>query len=243
MLVMIKNQRNLGYAGGNNVGIRAALAAGADYVLLLNNDTVVDKSFLNELIKVATDNQNAGFVGPKVYYYNYGGRQDIINFAGGKLDMLRGQARHIGLNEIDEGQYEETTKVDYIEGSCVLVRKDVIQKVGMLNPLYLNYWEDNDWCLRAKNQGYLSFFAAKAKVWHKVTSTTVGTNKQYYLTRNTFWFLREHASKLQYAFYVLYFLAFDFWHNLGLFLYRGDGSSVRSLVKGAADGLKSSKQL
>lgn len=241
-LILIKNEKNYGFAEGNNIGMRAALTTEPDYVLLLNNDMVVDKQFLRELVNVAEDNANAGFVGPKIYYYDYKGRGDVINFAGGKLDILRGRARHIGFNEIDEGQYEETTRVDYVEGSCVLVRKDVIQKVGTLNPHYFNYWEDSDWCLRAKKQGYLSFFAARSKVWHKVTSSNTGENKQYYLTRNAFWFFREHASKIQYLSYLLYFFAFDIWYQSGLFLCRNDARLLGPFVKGVADGLKSPKQ-
>jgi GT2 family glycosyltransferase len=152
-MLIIKNERNEGFAEGSNTGIRAALTGELDYALLLNNDTVVDKRFLSELVQVAEDNRKAGFVGPKVYYSNYNGRTDVINFTGGKLDVLRGRTHHIGCNEIDVGQFDDITTVDYVEGSCMLVRKDVIGEVGMLNPLYSSYWEDVDWCIRAKKRG------------------------------------------------------------------------------------------
>jgi len=237
-MLIIKNERNEGFAEGNNVGIRAALTGESDYVLLLNNDTIVDKRFLSQLVQVAEDDQKAGFVGPKVYFYSYNGRTDVINFAGGKLDVLRGLTRHIGCWKIDAGQYDETTTVDYVEGSCMLVRKDMIKEVGMLNPLYVSYWEDVDWCVRARKRGYLSLLASKAKIWHKVSSSDVGENKQYYFTRNTFWFLRENASRGQYICYLFYFLAFDMWYHLGSFFYYKKPRLLRPFMRGVADGLK-----
>lgn len=237
-MLIIKNESNEGFAEGSNAGIRAALTGETDYVLLLNNDTVVDKRFLSELVQVAEDNRKAGVVGPKVYYSNYNGRTDVINFAGGKLDVLRGRTLHIGANEIDIGQFDDITTVDYIEGSCMLVSKDVIREVGMLNPLYSSYWEDVDWCIRAKKRGYMSFFAAKAKIWHKISSSDVGKAKQYYIARNRFWFLRQNASKGQYLSYVLYFLAFDMWYHFGIFFYHNNTSSLRPFLRGAADGLR-----
>ena len=236
-ILIIKNERNEGFAEGSNAGIRAALTGEPDYVLLLNNDTVVHKRFLSELVQVAEDNRKAGFVGPKVYFYRYNGRTDVINFAGGKLDVLRARAHHIGY-EIDVGQYDEITTVDYVEGSCMLVRKDLIEEVGMLNPLYLSYWEDVDWCMRARKRGYLSLLAAKAKVWHKVTSSDPAKKKPYYLTRNKFWFVRENASSGQYLFYVLYFFAFDMWIHFGWFLYNKEIRSLGPFMRGVADGLR-----
>lgn len=237
-MLIIANERNEGFAEGSNLGMRTALTGEPDYVLLLNNDTVVDKRFLGELVQVAEDNRKAGFVGPKVYYSNFNGRRDVINFAGGKLDVIRGRTHHIGGNEIDKGQYNDTTTVDYVEGSCMLVRKDVIREVGMLNPLYSSYWEDVDWCIRAKKRGYISFFAAKAKIWHKISSSDAEQTKQYYVARNRFWFLRENASRGQYLSYVLYFLAFDIWYHFGLFFYRNNTSSLGPFMQGAADGLR-----
>lgn len=238
-ILIIKNERNEGFAEGSNLGLRVALTGEPDYVLLLNNDTLVDKRFLSELVEVAENNQKVGFVGPKVYYSSYNGRTDVINFAGGKLDVLRGRPRHIGSDEIDVGQYDEITTVDYVEGSCMLVRKDVIEEVGMLNPLYVSYWEDVDWCMRAKKRGYKSFFAANAKIWHKISSSEVGKAKQYYVARNRFWFLRENASRGQYLAYMLYFLAFDMWFHFGLFFYRNNTSALGPFLRGAADGLRS----
>jgi GT2 family glycosyltransferase len=103
---IIENGKNLGYAEGNNVGIRRAIDKKAEYVLLLNNDVIVDSIFLTELVCIAENDSKVGFVGPKVYYYNFNGRKNIINFAGGKINFFLGKPYHIGFNKEDHGQYD-----------------------------------------------------------------------------------------------------------------------------------------
>ncbi len=102
---IIRNSKNLGFAEGNNVGMRRALAGGADYVLLLNNDTIVDRYFLDRLVAAAEGDQTIGFAGPKVYYLDHEDGGHVISFAGGALNMWIGRSRHRGLDELDSGQY------------------------------------------------------------------------------------------------------------------------------------------
>ena len=236
---IIENGKNLGFVEGNNVGIRKAMDEGADYVLLLNNDTVVDPEFLGELAKVAESDPKIGFVGPKVYYYDYEGRKDVLNFAGGKLNMWKGVSYHIGVNEIDYGQYNDITKVDYAEGSCLFVNKNVIKKIGLLDPSYFTYWEENDWCMRGMNAGYSSFFVPKAKIWHKIGASNQGTKKVYYLTRNRFWFMKRYANLNQYTIFLLYFMSFQFWYLTCInIIYKRDFKAFNSFCKGIIDGIR-----
>ena len=108
-LVLIKNDKNYGFAEGNNIGMRYALKVlDPGYILLLNNDTIVDKKFLSELVSVALTDNNIGFVGPKIYYYDFQGRKDVISVAGIELFMGKGAFHRIGATEIDRGQYDET---------------------------------------------------------------------------------------------------------------------------------------
>lgn len=236
---IVINEKNLGYAEGNNVGIRTAMDKGADYILLLNNDTVVDPEFLGELVTAAESDIKIGFVGPKVYYYNYEGRKDIINFAGGKLDMLKGITTHIGINEMDGGQYDQIKEVDYIEGSCILAKKEMLNIIGLLDPVYFAYWEDNDWCKRGYAAGYRSFFAPMAKIWHKTSASNIGTMNLYYMTRNRLWFMKKNASNLQYLVFSIYFFGFQFWYYcLVLILYYRNLKKLTSFFNGVIDGVK-----
>ncbi len=235
---IIENKNNVGYAEGNNIGIRTAINNGADYVLLLNNDTVVDPDFLDELVKVVQSDPRIGFAGPKVYYYDYNRKKDIINFAGGKLDIWKGRTYHIGLNEVDNGQFNEIKEVDYVEGSCILLRKEVIKKIGLFDPVYFAYWEDNDLCMRGYRAGYISIFVPGAKIWHKISASNINRNKIYFLTRNQFWFVKRYATWNQYILFLLYFFFFELWFTGGIIvLYHKDLRSLKSFLKAMIHGL------
>lgn len=235
---IIVNKNNIGYAEGNNVGIRKAMGNGVDYVLILNNDTVVDPEFLDELVKVAESDPWIGFAGPKVYYYNYKQKKDSINFAGGKLDMWKGRTYHIGLNEVDSGMYDGIKEVDYVEGSCLLLRKEVIKEIGLFDPVYFAYWEENDLCMRGHKAGYISVFVPKAKIWHKIAASNINKTKIYYLTRNQFWFMKRYATWFQYISFLLYFFLFQMWLTGGsIALYHRDLRSLRSFLKAIIHGV------
>jgi GT2 family glycosyltransferase len=236
---IIENTENLGFAEGNNVGIRRAMDEGADYVLLLNNDTVVDKEFLGWLVKVAESDPKIGFVGPKVYYYDYCGRKDVLNFAGGKLNIWKGISYHIGKNEIDNGQYNEIKKVDFVEGSCLLVKNKTIQKIGLLDSVYFTYWEENDWCMKGFKAGYYAVFAPIAKIWHKVAASNKGKKNIYYLTRNRFWFMKRYANAKQYFTFLLFFMTFQLWYLIGIYIiYKTDYVMFKCFCKGVIDGFR-----
>ena len=212
-IVLIKNDKNYGFAEGNNIGIRYALdSLNSDYILLLNNDTVVDIDFLGELIKVSKNSDNIGFVSPKTYYYDFNDKRDVINFAGGSLNMIKGQSKSIGVNEVDEGQYEEIKTVEYCEGSCLLVKKEVLEKIGLFDTKYFAYWEEADLCTRGYKAGYKSVYVPKAKIWHKVSASTDDPTKLYYYTRNKFWFMQKYASRIEYISFIALFFGFYFWN-------------------------------
>ena len=233
-LILIKNGENYGFAEGNNIAIRYALKVlKPEYVLLLNNDTVVEGAFLDELVTVAESDKKIGFVGPKTYYYDYYGRNDVINFAGGRLELWKGESAHIGLNDTDQGQYERVTDVDYVEGSCLLARRDTLETIGLLDPIYFLYWEDTDWCMRVHKAGLRLLYAPKAKIWHKVSASNRGTSNLYYLTRNKFYFIKRSGTSLQYILYLMYFFGYQFWHVSAYSLfYRRDSKMWFSFLRG-----------
>lgn len=171
-LTIIENPRNLGYAGGNNRGIAYCLERNADYVLILNNDTVVDPSFLTALIRTAQDHPEAGILGPKIYYYQEPNR---IWSAGN--EWLPDQADFVspGYRIIDDGtQWQEVRQVGYVIGCALLVKAEAIKRIGLLEPKYFNCWEETEWCFRARKLGYQCLFVPHAKIWHKVSASFNG---------------------------------------------------------------------
>jgi GT2 family glycosyltransferase len=193
-IAVIENSENLGYAGGNNAGIRYALDRGADYVLLLNNDAVVDRNLVRDLLAAAEGDRRIGIVGPKIYDYDVPTR---IWFAGAVIDWETGESPHIGLGEIDRGQYDDVVEVDRLTGCAMLVSRSVLDRVGLFDPDYFLYYEDVDLCVRAARAGYKSVCVRSAKVWHKESSSTGARHGSdlhtYYHTRNRLIFLRKHG--------------------------------------------------
>lgn len=208
---LVENGENLGFAEGSNVGIGRAMDCQADYVLLLNNDTLTHERFLSELVRVAEYDSEIGFVGPKIYFYDCHGQHDIIACAGGRINLWIGKARNIGVHEKDAGQYEDTKKVDWVPGTCLLARRDVIQRIGLFDPTFFAYMEEIDWCIRGRCAGYTSAFVPKAKIWHKVSASGGPLHYRYYLTRNQFWLMKKHASRKQYLSFLVYYFFVQFW--------------------------------
>ncbi|MFA6896749.1 MAG: glycosyltransferase family 2 protein [Patescibacteria group bacterium] len=180
---VVETGKNLGFAGGNNVGIEYAIKAGADYVFLINNDTTVHPDYLKELVDVAESDVKIGAVGSKIMYYS---EPERIWFVGGKINWLKNKGEHIGLDEIDKGQFDEIREVDYLTGCALLVKREVVEKVGVLEDDYFLYYEDADYSLRIQNAGYKTVYTPKSKIFHKVSrSTKPGSSSYvYYHVRN-----------------------------------------------------------
>jgi len=168
---LVANKENLRFAGGNNVGMQYALQNGAEYVLLLNNDTVVDKHFLKNLLEVASTNPGIGMVGPKIYYFT---DKQRLWYAGGKIVWWKGLVSHVGIREVDHGQYDEIKETDYITGCCILVKRSVIESIGMLDERYFIYGEDADWCVRTTRKGFNLVYVPASVIWHKVSVSAGG---------------------------------------------------------------------
>ncbi len=185
---------NRGYAGNNNVGIRAALDQGADWVFVLNEDTILDRDCISMLVEVGEGNPKIGIVGPMVYHH---GEPGVIQSAGGNLDS-RLEARHIAQNEPDEGQFVAPRPVDWISGCAILVRREVIEAIGMLDERFFYYWEETEWCLRAAKAGWGIMHVPNAKLWHKGVQRDYRPSPYvtYYSTRNRFLMLAKHHAPL-----------------------------------------------
>jgi GT2 family glycosyltransferase len=189
---VIYNQENLGFAGGNNVGIKYALEQGADYVLLLNNDTVAGPDFLSKLVKAGESDKSFGMLGPKIYFYFDKNR---IWSAGGQVNWLYNKGIMKGYGEIDKGQYDHQEETEYLTGCCLLIKKEVINKIGLMPEEYFLYYEDTDWSLKAQQAGFKCIFAPSAKIWHKgsVSSKKGSSSYIYYHVRNGLRMAQKYA--------------------------------------------------
>jgi GT2 family glycosyltransferase len=238
-LILLKNHKNYGFAEGNNKAIQYALKnLKNDYILLLNNDTVVDKEFLTQLVNIAK-NKKIGFVGPKTYYYEFNGGSNVIGFAGGILNRRKCQLNPVGKDELDEGQYDQSKKVDYVEGSCLLIKKEIIKEIGCFDSDYFTYWEEVDWCIRGIKADYISFYSPKAKIWHKTRASEVGASSIYYMIKNRFLFIKKNKKDVKIASSLIYFFGYYFWIIFGsVLIIHKSHEKCLALITGTFDGVK-----
>ena len=189
---------NLGYAEGNNRGMKYAFfELAADYIVLLNNDTVVDAGWLQALVEVTLVNREVGAVGSKIFYYN---KPETIWCTGGSFGDWRGIPNQIRHNEIDEHQNEEPFQVDYASGCSILITRKAFEQVGYLDKDYFLYFEETDWCARAGRKGFIDMIAPQSWVWHKVGYSSGAVDSPlhtYYMVRNNYFFLLKNTFGLK----------------------------------------------
>jgi GT2 family glycosyltransferase len=191
-LDIIENDANLGFGGGNNVGIGQALASGADYIWLLNNDTLVAPDSLSKLVYLAEGNAAIGMVGSKIFYY---GHPQKIWYAGAYWTADGGNISYRGYDQEDAGLYDEPCEVDFITGCSMLAKAALIRQIGLMPEEFFLYWEDSSWSRTAVEHGWKLYYEPESRVWHKV-SASVGDRSAlqwYYYTRNHCLFVERHA--------------------------------------------------
>lgn len=195
----IHTEKNLGFAGGNNIGIRRAKLLNADYILLLNNDTVVEPNFLNLLVETAKLNVKVGIVSGKIYWYN---DPEKIWYAGGSFNKRLGITTHYRYNKIDNDKTDKTEKITFATGCLWLLPIEVIDDVGMLDESYFLYNEDDDYCCRVLNAGYQILYRNTAIIFHKVSKSTGKQSAltQYYTVRNGLYIIRKYSEASMYTY-------------------------------------------
>jgi len=190
---IIQTGANLGFAGGNNIGIRYALDHGADYVWLLNNDTIVDAGALTALVEAAESDTRVGMAGSKIVCYDNPQR---LWYAGAVLDAVRPYLPyHRGIGEEDRGQYDAPGETGYITGCSLLARRQMIEEAGLLDDDMFLYFEDVDWSARARQAGWRLMFAPSSVVRHKESMSAGGAASptvMYYTARNRLYFVRRN---------------------------------------------------
>jgi GT2 family glycosyltransferase len=201
---VIENSKNLGFAEGNNIGLRWAYQKGYTYFLLLNNDTFVKDDLLSLLVAFAEKRENC-LVSPKIYFasgyefykdrYSKGEQGKVIWYAGGKIDWQNVYSAHKGVDEVDKGQFNKIKETEFATGCCVFLGRKILEQVGFFDSRYFLYWEDVDLSLRARKKGFKVFYYPKGVVWHKNAGSSASGSKlhDYYLTRNRLLFGMKYA--------------------------------------------------
>lgn len=193
--IFIRNESNLGFSAGNNIGIQFSLERGADYVVLLNNDTVVAENFLDELIRPMEKRPDAGIASPLILK----GKSEEVWFSGGKIDWLRMKTIHFRDNPAKE-EYES----DFITGCAMVIKREVFLKIGMLDEDFFLYWEDADFSFRAKKAGFSNLIVPKVKIRHFEKSQEKKISKVYWLVVSGLIFFKKNASFWQKKWLVFY---------------------------------------
>lgn len=205
---VIRSESNLGFTGGNNLGIRSAIDAfNSDYVLLINSDTYVDPTFLEHLYQQAINNPTVGLLNPKIYFakgyefhtdsYTPSEKGKVLWFAGGTTDWNDVASFHRGVDEVDRGHFDFQTQTDFATGCCLLIKREVIETVGLLNEQLFLYWEDVDYSLRVRAAGYELLVVPESVIWHKNAGSSDGSGSEihtYYQTRNRLYIAFKHGT-------------------------------------------------
>ena len=206
---LITSAGNLGFTGGNNLGIKHAVDQyDSDFILLLNSDTVVDKNFLKELYSCARSDPKIGLVGSKIYFakgyefhqqsYQAQDSGKVLWYAGGQVDWPNLLSFHVGVDEVDRGQFERARETDFVTGCAMLISREVIEKIGLLDNRFFLYNEDVDYSLRVKKAGFKVMFCPSSWVYHKIGQSTGGVGSPlqvYYQTRNRLLLAFKHAPR------------------------------------------------
>ncbi|KAM3098505.1 glycosyltransferase family 2 protein [Phormidesmis sp. 146-35] len=206
---LLETGANLGFSGGNNVGIEYALAHGADYVFLLNNDAIVDPQVLSTLVEAGEQNSKAGVLGSKIYFYK---EPNKVWLGGGEWLSDQAEFNHIDYGKIDELKPElPPQEIDFACGCAFFMKAEVIKEIGLLEDKFFLMWEECDWCYRARRAGYTCLLVSASKVWHKISASFEGGNRsphyEYFWWRNRFpWIERNAPSTIA----ALQFYAFAF---------------------------------
>lgn len=197
---ILRSSTNLGFAGGNNLGLQHVLERGAEYALVINNDTLVESQMVSQLVTVAEAHPQAGLVGPIIYYL---AQPTEVWFAGyrfthGIYVLRRGLNLQPPLRSVEP--------VDFVSGCGVLMRRSALERVGLFSEDYFMYYEDLDYCFRVKETGLEILCVTGARMWHTVSASTGGADsplKQYYQVKSSLIFYRQHSRGLKYVLNVV----------------------------------------
>jgi len=225
----IRSENNLGFAGGNNLGIREA---SGEYLFLVNNDTEFTADLIKSLVSILDSNPKVGAISPKILYFD---QADIIQYAGfTEMNMNTGRNRCIGQLEQDLGQFDNSTgPTGFVHGAAMMIRKEAVIKAGPMPELYFLYYEEMDWCEKIRKAGFEIWIEPKAMIYHK-ESMSVGKNsllKEYFMCRNRILFIRRNAPWFSRIIFYFHFLVLVTPRNLLGYLLTGNKAHAKQFLR------------
>lgn len=238
-VTFIESTVNRGFAGGNNLGIKKAKG---ELLLLLNNDTEVKPDFLEPLVAGIECLPQAGIISPKIKYFD---QQNVIQYAGGgKINPITGRGKFKGSGETDSIKYSSTQPTELIHGAAMLLSRQLIQRIGVMEEHFFLYYEELDWGERAKRAGYILYVVGESAVYHK-ESVSVGKNsplRMYYTTRNRTLFMKRNFPSNTFLLYLLFFLCISIPKNSIILCIKGDFLLLKAFLKGAFDSISNTNE-
>ncbi|MEO1264007.1 MAG: glycosyltransferase family 2 protein [Bacteroidota bacterium] len=241
----IRSEKNLGFAGGNNLGIQESTG---DFLFFLNNDAELTSGALETLLEVFVKFPRAGVASPKICYYiaRPSSGPDVIQYVGAThVNSFTARNSILGEGEDDNGQYRQLKRTAYAHGAAMMVPRKVISKIGMLPEDFFLYYEELDWCEQMKRAGFEVFVEPNAKVYHKESYSVnkVSALKTYYLNRNRILFMQRNRSGLQLAAFGVFLLFFTIPKNTLLFVLKNDWVNLKAFYQAILWHLQKPKKL
>jgi GT2 family glycosyltransferase len=243
-ITVLAQETNLGFAAGCNVGMRFALAKGAEYFLLLNNDTFVAPDFMLEMLAAIQSDRHIAAVCPKIYFAEH---PSLLWYAGADFSLWTGRFKVRGWKKLDCGQFEQPREITQATGCAVLARRSALCEVELLDEQFFAYGEDLDWSIRFLTRGYRLVFAPKARIWHYDGTTAVkslgaGSQaiRQFLSTRNMIFLARKHVRWWQVPTYLFGFFINHIAFYTALRLWRRDFRALIAIYRGIGHGLRAS---
>lgn len=231
---IIKAKSNLGFSGANNLGIKYAIDNNFEYIMLLNNDTVIDDRMVEIMINSSKNNL---IVSPKIYYYD---NKEILWSAGGSINWHKGLPIQYGIGETENKENNTRKEIEFATGCCILIPIEAIKKTGMMSEDYFLYYEDTDYCIRLLRNGFKIIYEPNAFLYHKVSASTGGEKSKmywYYMTRNRLIFNKKFNKNITYKIYFFMTTVIKF---IKYFIKR-DKIALDGSIKGIVDFFNGTK--
>ncbi|WP_421943906.1 glycosyltransferase family 2 protein [Pedobacter sp.] len=229
-LIYIRSDKNLGFAGGNNLGINYATG---DYLLLLNNDTEITPDFIDKMVDELEQNPEIGLLSPLILYFS---QPNTIQYAGfTEMNYLTCRNKGIGSMEINTGQFDKDSReTGFCHGAAMMCRRSDLQNAGLMADEFFLYYEELDWCEKFKKSGKKIWFTGKAKIYHK-ESISVGKEsavKTYFMTRNRLLFIRRNTSALNTFLFSIYYIFIASSKQIITYSLKGRNDLIKWVIKG-----------
>jgi GT2 family glycosyltransferase len=227
-VIFLQSDENLGFAGGNNLGLRKARGK---YILFLNNDTEVDPGFLEPMVKKFEEDPTVGAVSPKIRFFH---TPDTIQFSGiTEFNPYTIRNRGLGYGQKDEGQFDRDAITAYAHGAAMMVPVKIIREVGMMAECYFLYYEEHDWASRIRKAGYKIWYIHNSLILHKESISTVKMSplKIYYINRARIMFMRRNIHGLVFIISILYQVLVSIPKNALFFLVKGKTGHFSAYVR------------